>query len=216
MRNFIVTLLLLSGFTCVTQAQTDVKAKTILAGVSKKYKSYSAVKADFSFTFYSPQAKVNETSNGTLYVKAAVNKYKVIMTDKEIISDGKNQWTYLKEDKEVQVNKIDNSEDDINPAKIFTMYEKGFKYIFTGESKIGSKVYQNIDLAPLDAKKSFFKIKLSIDKAAMQLSNVVIYDKNGSKYTYHVKAFVPNVKIPESTFSFDAKKFPGVEVVDLR
>jgi outer membrane lipoprotein-sorting protein len=216
MRKILVTLLLMSGLFYVVQAQTDAKAKAILAGVSQKYKSYNAVKADFSFTYNNPQAKVNETSKGNLLVKAAENKYKVVMTDKDIISDGKTQWTYLKEDKEVQVNKVDNSEDDINPAKIFTMYEKGFKYAFTGESKIGPKVYQNIDLAPLDAKKSYFKIKLSIDKVGKQLSNVVIFDKNGSKYTYNVKSFVPNVKVAESMFQFDAKKFPGVDVVDLR
>ncbi|RZK87624.1 MAG: outer membrane lipoprotein carrier protein LolA, partial [Pedobacter sp.] len=28
--------------------------------------------------------------------------------------------------------------------------------------------------------------------------------------------FSPNVNVPETTFAFDAKKYPGVEVVDLR
>jgi outer membrane lipoprotein-sorting protein len=44
----------------------------------------------------------------------------------------------------------------------------------------------------------------------------VIFDKNGNKYTYQIKTFTPNVKVPETTFAFDAKKYPGVEVVDLR
>ena len=46
------------------------------------------------------------------------------MTNQELFSDGKSQWTYLKKDKEVQVSNVDNSGDAINPAKIFTVYEK--------------------------------------------------------------------------------------------
>ena len=58
------------AFTTTTYAQTDAKAKAILAEVSKKYKSYNVVKTDFSFTLDNPKAKVKETQQGTLYVKA--------------------------------------------------------------------------------------------------------------------------------------------------
>lgn len=216
MMKKIVLLMFVLGVTLSSYAQTDAKAKAILAEVSKKYRLYDIVKADFTFTVDNQQAKVKETQQGTLYAKASVNKYKVAMTSQDLISDGKSQWTYLKDDKEVQLTSVDNSDDVINPAKIFTLYEKGYKYLYTGDSKIGGKVYQMIDLSPIDTKKSFFKIRLSIDKAAKQISNVLIFDKNGSKYTYAIKSFVPNVKVPESTFAFDAKKYPGVEVVDLR
>ncbi|RYY09766.1 MAG: outer membrane lipoprotein carrier protein LolA, partial [Chitinophagaceae bacterium] len=96
------------------------------------------------------------------------------------------------------------------------IYERGFKYKYIGESKVGAKTHQIIDLTPIDTKKAFSKIRLSIDKNAKQVANVVIYDKSGTVYTYGVKTFVPNVKLPETTFAFDAKKYPGVEVVDLR
>ena len=151
-----------------------------------------------------------------MYVKASTNKYKVTMTDQDVISDGKSQWTYLKKDKEVQVSNVDNSSESLNPAQIFTIYEKGFKYLYTGETKAGAKTYQMIDLSPTDTNKSFFKIRLSIDKVAKRIASVLIFDKNGNRYTYTIKTFVPNVKVPEATFTFDAKKYPGVEVVDLR
>ncbi len=216
MKNIILTVAIILGFVLVTNAQTDQKAKEILNAMSKKYRSYDVVKTDFTFTLDNAEAKVKETQQGTLYVKANANKYKVIMTNQDLISDGKSQWTYLKNDKEVQINHVDNSGDAINPAKIFTVYEKGFKYIYVGEKKIGPKTFQIIDLSPVDAKKAFFKIRLTIDKAAKQIANVLIFDKNGNKYTYNVKTFVPNVKVPETTFAFDAKKYPGIEVVDLR
>jgi len=216
MKKIVLSLLVAAGFVSASYAQTDAKAKAILADVSKKYRSYDVVKTDFTFILDNPQAKIKETQQGTLIVKAKTNKYRVTMTNQELISDGKNQWTYLKEDKEVQVTNADNNGDALNPAKIFTVYEKGFKYTYTGESKVGGKVYQMIDLAPIDVTKSYFKIRLGIDKTAKQIGSVVIFDKSGNKYTYNVKKIIPNVKVPESTFAFDTKKYPGVEVVDLR
>jgi outer membrane lipoprotein-sorting protein len=216
MKKIMMLLLLLTVTNYAGYTQNAAKAKTILAEVSKKYKSYQIVKATFSFIIDNPQAKVKKTENGTLYVKANANKYKLIMTDRELISDGKNQWTHLKADEEVQLTAVDHSSDALNPAQIFTLYENGFNSLYTGEKKIGNKVYQMIQLTPIDKSKSYSKVILSIDKTAKQIANVLVLEKDGSKYTYQVKSFVPNVKVPESTFTFDAKKYPGVEVVDLR
>ena len=207
---------IIAGTSVKVSAQSATKAKTILAEVSKKYRNYDAIKADFTFTVNNPQSNINQTQAGTLYVRSKVNKYKVVLKDQELISDGKNQWTYLKEDKEVQLSEVNNSADALNPAKIFTIYEKGFKSLYTNDSKANGKIYHHIELSPIDAKTQFFKIKLKIDKATKQIVNAVVYDKNGSHYTYTIKTFTPNVTVPESTFAFDVKKHPGVEVVDLR
>nr|MBC7612610.1 outer membrane lipoprotein carrier protein LolA [Pseudopedobacter sp.] len=208
-------LFLLIAFGGDVMAQADAQAKAILSGVSKKYRSYAMVKTDFSFTLKNPQTNINETQSGSLYVKPSSNKYKVNLGEQELISDGKVQWTYLKNDNEVQISEIDNSSDALNPAKIFTMYEKGFKYVYLGDSKSSGKVYQNIELAPLQ-NRSFSKVKLRIDKLAKQISNIIVYDKNGNTYTYYIKSFTPNVKVDDAFFTFDASKHPGVDVVDLR
>lgn len=216
MKRIALLLMATIGYVHIVNAQTDAKAKAILNEVSKKYRSYDIVKADFSLLIENKQANGTDTQQGTLYVKSKANKYKINMRGQDMISDGKTLWTYLKEEKEVQVTNVNKSDDALNPAKIFTIYEKGFKYLYTGDKKAGSKTYQMIDLTPTDINKSYFKIRLSIDKAAKQIANAVIFEKNGNRYTYHVKNFVPNAKVPESTFIFDAKKYPGVEVVDLR
>lgn len=216
MRKILSSILLIVSLYSSVFAQTDPKAKAILAEVSKKYRTYKTIKSNFTFAVENKQAKVNEVQKGVLYVNAAANKYKVSMADKDLISDGKTQWTYLKNDKEVQVSGAAGNDDALNPAKVFTMYENGFKYLYTGERKVGSKVYQMIDLSPIDTKKPYFKIRLSIDKVAKQIASVLIFDKNGSNYTYNITAFSPGAVVPESTFAFDAKKYPGVEVVDLR
>jgi outer membrane lipoprotein-sorting protein len=216
MKRIIGAVVLLLGIGGVAIAQPEVKAKAILAAVSKKYATYNIIKSDFTYTLESPQAKINQTYSGTLYTKAKTNKYKVILQGQELISDGKTQWTYLKADKEVQLNTVDSDPNAINPAKIFTIYEKGFKYLYVSDTKINGRVNNIIELVPTDSKRSFFKVRLTIDQATKQISNAVIFDKNGSKYTYTMKAFNPNFKATESIFAFDARQYPGVEVVDLR
>lgn len=206
-------LILINGFN--TFAQVD-QAKSILAEVSKQYKTYDAIKTEFTYTIDNPQAKIKEKQAGTLYLKSKSNKYRVVLNNQEIISDGKSQWTYLKEDKEVQVSDVDNSNDALNPAKIFVIYEKGYKYLYTGDTKINNRIYHNIDLTPTEGSKSFFKVRLQIDKVNKRITNAVIFDKNGNHYTYEIKTFTPTANLPETTFAFDSKKYPGVEVVDLR
>jgi outer membrane lipoprotein-sorting protein len=207
-------------------AQKDDAAKAILNQVSAKYKMYDVVKTDFTFTLDNKQAGVKDSQNGTLVSKSKSNKFKVTIygpeagakpeVAQEIISDGKTQWTYLKKDNEVQVNNVDNSGEGLNPAQVFTIYEHGYKYIYNGEAKIAGKVYQEIDLTPEDIKKSFFKVRLLIDKVKKQIYSALIFDKNGNRYTYTLRSFVPNANVPDNTFSFDPKAHKGVEVVDLR
>lgn len=216
MKKLMICAFVLLGSGMNLMAQSEVKAKSILAEVSKKYRNYDVIKTEFTYTLENQQAKIKETQAGTLFVRSKLNKYKVILKGQELISDGKNQWTYLKADKEVQLSEVDQSSDGLNPAKIFTIYEKGFKSLYTNDTKVNGRYVQNIDLTPTDSKRSFFKVRLQIDKLNKQITNAVIFDKNGNKYTYTIKTFTPNIKVPESTFAFDAKKYPGVELVDLR
>jgi outer membrane lipoprotein-sorting protein len=217
---------LLTLITTWSFAQKDVAAKAILDKVGEKYRMYDVVKTDFDFTLDNQQAGVKETQSGTLIARSKTNKFKVTIygadasakqeVAQEIISDGKTQWTYLKKDNEVQVNNVDASGEGLNPAQVFTIYEHGYKYIYNGDTKIKGKTYQEIDLTPEDSKKPFFKVRLWIDKRKKQIYSALIFDKNGNRYTYTLRSFVPNIKVPDNTFSFDPKMHKGVEVVDLR
>lgn len=221
----LLTCFLLSGLTInFALAQKDIEAKKILNEVSRKYRAYDAVKTDFTFTYESPQTNTKETQSGTLVSRSKTNKYKVTIynpndksvVDQEIISDGNSQWTYIKKDKEVELSDVDHSSESLNPAQLFTIYEKGYKYVYNGDEKIEGKMCQVIDLTPEDEKKPFFKVRLSIDKAKKQLYSAMIFDKSGARYIYVIHTFSPNVKAPESLFTYDKKDHPGVELVDLR
>jgi outer membrane lipoprotein-sorting protein len=223
----ILVFFLLTGLTAnyaFAQNDKDATAKKILNEVSRKYRSYDVVKTDFTFTFEDRQAGTKDSQTGTLVSRSKSNKFKVTIyspedkstVSQEIISDGKSQWTYNKKDKEVELSDVDHSSDTFNPAQIFTIYEKGYKYVYNGDEKVDGKLCQVIDLTPEDSSKPFFKVRLSVDKAKKLVYSAMIFDKNGSRYNYVIRSFTPNVKVPESTFTFDKKDHPGVELVDLR
>lgn len=200
---------------CNLFAQSDAESKIILDAVSKKFKTYDVVKTDFSLTVNNPVAKTKETQNGILYLKSKANSYKIIFAEQEILSDGKSQWTYLKTDNEVQLSNVSKDEDAINPAQIFTAYNKGFKSKYNGETKTGTTNYQNIELVPI-SNRSFFKIKMVINKSINQLYNLSVFDKNGNIYTYTIKKLTPVTGISNTFFVWDKKKFPAVDLQDLR
>lgn len=225
MKKLAIYTLLIIGITNNAFAQKDAQAKVILNQVSQKYRSFAVIKSDFLFTLDNQQSGIKETQTGTLITQPKTNKYKLTLysadnskpgIEQEIINDGKSQWTYLKQDKEVQVSNADHSGQGFNPAQLFTIYEHGYKYLYTGDQKISGKTYQVIELTPEDTKGAFFKIRLTIDKIKKQIYNALVFDKNGNKYNYTLRSFNTNVKIAGNTFTFDAKAHPGVEIVDLR
>ncbi len=214
MKNLIVAVLLAFTLPSFAQTQTDKKADEILKALTKKYKAFTSVQADFSLVMTHPEQKTNETHKGSILSKGA--KYKLNINNQDIICDGKTVWTYLKESNEVQVNDLNTKEDAITPSNIFTMYEKGFVYKFVEEKAEVGKTYQFIDLMPVDKNKKFFKARLKIDKADKLLVSTIINNKDGSKATYSISKFTPNVVIADDQFSFNTAKYPKVEVVDLR
>jgi len=85
-----------------------------------------------------------------------------------------------------------------------------------GETKQGKKTIQEIELTPVDKTKTFYKVLVGIDKASKNIVSTKVFEKNGNRYIYTITGMKTNTNLPQSLFVFDAKKYPNVEVVDLR
>jgi len=195
--------------------KNDPKAKAILDGVSKKFSQLKSVVANFVLKIEGANNSVTDSKKGTVYLKGA--KYKVNLDGQEIISDNKTSWTYAKDANEVTINNVDPNSSSLSPAKLFTnFYDKDYLYRLDGETTEKGKVLQNIEMTPTDKSKNVFKVIVSIDKKNQNISRMRVFEKNGNHYTYEITSFTPNTNVSDATFSFDPKKYPGVEVVDLR
>jgi len=211
----IISLALATIITITALAQEDKKAKEILDQVSAKTKAYKTITAEFTNTLDNQRDKVKETNKGTISIKG--NKYKLNYLGADIYSDGKTVWTYQKDANEVTITEPDLADDQtLNPAKIFTIYEKGYKYKFIQERFEKARALYEIELYPIDRKKNFSKIKLQIDKTKMQLFSVKYYGSDGNNYTIEILKINPNTEISEAIFLFEKAKYPKVEVIDMR
>lgn len=195
-------------------AQTDAKAKSILEAVSKKVSTLKSLKANFALHLNGSGGKVKETKKGTFTMKGP--KYRVELAGQQIICDNKTVWTYMKETNEVQVSNYNANEQTISPTKLFTnFYDKEYAYKYAGNRTVNGKKCDIIEMTPVAKGKQFSKIELAVDNTSTIVGGNV-WEKNGNKYQYDISGFTPNAPVADAMFTFDAKKYPGVEVVDLR
>lgn len=218
-KYLLLNFFIFSGFHVFSQnnslGKSDPDAKTILDNVSAKFKTYKTVTASFTLTVLNGAGKAQGTKTGVVNMKGS--KYRVTISGQEIYSDGSNIWTYDKSANEVQLTKFDASTNAITPQKMFTnFYDKDFLYKLNSETKQGGKTIQQVELTPVDKTKAFFKVLVDIDKNSKNIVSTTVYEKNGNRYIYKVNSLKTNADLPESLFVFDAKKYPNVEVVDLR
>ncbi|MEO7463014.1 MAG: outer membrane lipoprotein carrier protein LolA [Ferruginibacter sp.] len=215
---YLTFIALISSATLMAQTpkgmgKSDPDAKKVLDAVSSKFKTYKNVSAKFSLKIENSAGKNLGVKNGTVYMKGS--RYRINVGSQDIFSDGSNVWTYDKPSNEVTINRLDPNANSITPQKLFTnFYDKDFLYKLNGAVKVGGKSLQELELTPIDKTKPFYKVLLYIDKNSINTTK--IFEKNGNRYTYSVASLNTSSAISDALFSFDAKKYPGVEVVDLR
>jgi len=210
-----VSFLILSGAPLF--AQQDVKAKEILDKLSQINKGYKTIQIDFSFTLENKTGSVTETNEGSVALKGKSYRLHMPAMGMEVFSDGASTWSYLTQSNEVNISTTDaDSEGTLNPANVFTVYEKGFKYTYIGEETIGGKAVQVIDLFPLEKGKEFTKVRLNIDKVKYQIVLAKTFNKDGNSYTLAMKNMKTDQNLTDDYFKFDAAKYPKVEINDMR
>ena len=216
--KFLSTLLL--GCLCFTVVQAqkgatknDPDAKKLLDAVSAKFKTYKSVQSNFVLKIENAAGKNLGTKAGKVFMKGS--KYRISFPGQEVYSDGSNVWTHDVPSKEVTITKLDAGSSSITPQKLFTnFYDKDFYYKMNDAEKIGAVMMKVIELTPTDKTKPFHKVLLYVSNNT--IVSTKIFEKTGNRYTYSTSLLKPNLPIAETTFVFDAKKNPGVEVVDLR
>jgi outer membrane lipoprotein-sorting protein len=208
---FLVAMLVV-GFCAKAQ---DKKAEAILDAMSAKYKALKTFNANFTYGVEGANMKLTSVFTGNVTVKG--NKFKLKTAGQEIFNNGKDIYTYVKETNEVNISDFNpNDDSDFSPTKIYSIYKKGYKYIFKEEKKEGAASYEIVELSPTSGKSNVAKIQISVNKNDKSIKTWKVWDKSGKKTVFRIDKFVPNVPATDALFTFDKSKYPGVEVVDLR
>src|SRR5690606_7745815 len=158
----IVLMLTLLSFGMVN-AQNDDQARKFLNEVSAKVESYDNMLIDFKYSLENSAENLKQETRGDVSLQG--EKYVLNIMGTTRIFDGKQLYTIIPEDQEINISNYDPSQDDlISPSKMLTFYTKGYNYAWDITQDINGRKIQYIKLTPTDANAEVKSILLGIDK----------------------------------------------------
>ena len=124
--------------------------------------------------------------------------------------DGKTQWTYMKNNEEVNISTPNETQlQAINPYNFINLYKNGYDLTL---NKSGNDFIVHLTA---DAKtKKIQELFITIDKTSYHPKQVKMLQ--GKKWTIFDITDLKKQAIADNQFRFNAKDFPKAEIIDLR
>ncbi len=197
MEKIKITLMMLL-FAVASYGQT---AKSVLDKTASVVAHKSGVQASFSIN-----SKQYGSTSGTIYIKG--RKFHTTTNEAIVWFDGKTQWTYVKQNDEVNVNNPSAADlQAINPYNFIYMYKQGYTATMTTSG--------NSHVVTLKGKgKSITELVITINKQTYVPSQIRML-QNKQWTTITVSNF-KKAKLSDGMFRFNPKSYPNAEIIDLR
>ena len=204
-KNIIACLFLLFATQAVT-AQNNAEALVRL--LVNQLKSHRNVEMQFSYQISPDEKTLIEGEKGKAWLQGEA--YKIELAEQQTISDGKTIWTYFVDAEEVMVSNTSEGTDN-TPLKLLTSLDESYAATLTG---IDAKGIATIELA--NPKGQYKRVTLKIDTKKSVLKSADIYMEDGSKVAVNVDVMKFDQELGDKFFTFDTKKHPKVDVIDMR
>ena len=177
-------------------------AKSVLDKAAASVTVASGVKANFRMT------TTTGNTSGTIAIKG--KKFYATTPQAKIWFDGKTQWTYLKNNDEVNVsNPTEAQLQAINPYNFINLYNNGYTYTM---NTAGTNYV--IHLTSNSADRKIKELFITVNKKSYEPMQVKMLQ--GKKWTTFDITSIKKEKIADSQFRFNSKDFPKAEIIDLR
>ena len=177
-------------------------AKSILDKAAATITAPQGIKANFKMN-----ATTGSTS-GTIAIKG--KKFYATTPQATVWFDGKTQWTYMKNNDEVNVsNPTEAQLQAINPYNFINLYKRGYNYTVN----IAGKDYV-VHLLANGNERKIKEMFVTVDKKSYQPKQVKMLQ--GKKWTTFDISNIKKEKLADSQFRFNSKDFPKAEIIDLR
>ncbi|MBE6256942.1 MAG: cell envelope biogenesis protein LolA [Prevotella sp.] len=193
---FLIAATLISA---ATFAQT---AKSVLDKAAANITVKSGVQAKFKMT-----GSMGNTS-GTIAIKG--RKFHATTPQAIVWFDGKTQWTYMKNNDEVNVTTPTESQlQAINPYNFINLYKNGYDATLNSSGKD-----YVVHLTASTKDKKIRELFITVNKSSNTPTQVKLLQ--GTKWTIFDISDLKKQSVPDSQFRFNAKDFPQAEIIDLR
>lgn len=204
-RNFLFCLaIVLTASTLKAQNSADAIVRTLV----DQLKSHKNLELVFNYQASADGKNFADTQKGHAWLQGEA--YKIEMAEQQSISDGKTIWTYLVDEEEVMISNATDGTDN-TPLKILTTLDKSYVASLTNIDAQGNAT---VELA--NPKGQYKRITLKINTKKTEIKGADIYMEDGSKVVVNVEEMKYDQPLDDKFFTFDTKKHPKVDVIDMR
>lgn len=197
--RYLAGLLLLLTSSISFAQNADAQVKKIVQ--SLRDPQNVAIRFDYQYLLNNDEKP--EAKQGQAFLQGEC--YKIIMEEQQTLSDGKTIWTYLVEEGECMVSNASEGTDN-TPLKLLTTLDKDY----TATAKDAT----TIELS--NPKGEFKKVLLTLDKKKNEIKALEIVADDGSKLVVTFLETKTDQELGKDFFTFDEKKHPDVEIIDMR
>lgn len=213
-------------------AKGDSELKTVVSTIEGGYRQLKDLQADFSQKTTVAALKRDEKGSGEILMKrpagtAAMFRFDYKKPKQQIVSDGKQVWFYIPENKQVMVSDLKamlaQGGVALNYLTGLGTVSRDFTISFSGKGR-DSKGNWLIDLIPKQSGQAFAKLQLTISSSAVDrylksgeaedpfpIISSVVFDQMGNRTAIDYSKIKVNQGLSSERFSFKIPK--GVEVI---
>lgn len=207
----IILLLLLAVGCCRTQA--DERSAELLGRLRAKVRSFTSYRLDFTATIEGDGA-----ARGSLTVSG--RRFAAKVRGQELYFDGTTLWNYTPQQQEVTIERLDPNTPSVlsNPSKLLNVDPADYDHRSLPEvSTTKGKKLCVVELVPKVRTQDVTTITLYLDPATALPERISITTPSAERpLELTVVGLQTGLPVSESTFRFDPKAHPGVEVIDFR
>ena len=177
-------------------------AKSVLDKAAATVTAASGVKANFRMS------TTTGNTSGTIAIKG--KKLFATTPQAKVWFDGKTQWTYLKNNDEVNIsNPTETQLQAINPYNFINLYKRGYTYTM---NTAGTNYV--VHLTANSPSKKISEVFITVNKKSYEPMQVKMLQ--GKKWTTFDITSIKKQNIADSQFRFNSADFPKAEIIDLR
>lgn len=212
MNKIIVPFLAFVFTTFMAVAQTKLSPKEILDHTAERMQAKGGIRANFTTTTFIGTTP-HETICGTLDMLG--NKYVMTTPSIQTWFNGKDQWTLVTENKEVNlVTPTDEELQVSSPTAFLTLYKHGFNLSSSKNMLRGHKIW-DITLRPKKSGQEPSRIVISIDQETF--TPMCLRIRNEGNWTrISITDLDFNANLSDGQFQFPVQKYPDYEIIDMR
>ena len=204
-------LLLLS---VLASPSTDQQAEKRAFALLDRLCAYSNFQASFAYHSQAAlQEQLEAAFEGTVTVQG--NQYRLATADQEIINDGKTVWTYLAAHNEVQIDDHDPDQVATMPWTLLTGYRQDYAFCSLRTQQDDKQVCDVVALRAKDEEATLLQVILTIERGTNHIKRLEVLDNNETWHVCSITAFVTDLALDASFFSFDTEHYPGIEIDDF-